>query len=225
MRGEVLKPDDREGPGLILGEDGRRYLFTAARVHKGASLAPGNAVDFIPLGEDARDIYLLAAPAASPAPSIRRPAQDVTAASARSDGLFTYYLRAVTRDYFKFTGRSRRAEYWSFLGVSIVLLTACVIADTYLSEAFFGVSIDGEPDFTPMTSALFYIYSIVPSLSMTVRRLHDQGMSGWMLLLNFIPYLGGLILFILMFFDSHRQPNKHGPSPKYGPAQTVDVFS
>ena len=227
MRGEVLKPDDTEGPGLILGEDGRRYHFTAARVHKGAVLAPGNAVDFIALGEDARDIYPLGVPAASSAPpaNVRTPLDFTPAASTKGDGLFTYYLRAVTRNYFKFTGRSRRAEYWSFILVTIVLLTACVIVDSYLSETIFGVDAAGAPNFIPMSSGLLYIYSIVPSISIVVRRLHDQGMSGWMLLLNVIPYLGGIIIFILMFFDSHRQPNKHGPSPKYGPAQTVNVFT
>jgi flagellar biosynthesis/type III secretory pathway M-ring protein FliF/YscJ len=45
MRGEVLKPDDATGPGLILGEDGKRYQFTSARVHKGAALAAGAGGD------------------------------------------------------------------------------------------------------------------------------------------------------------------------------------
>ena len=50
-------------------------------------------------------------------------------------------------------------------------------------------------------------------------------MSGWLYLLNLIPYIGPIILFILMFFDSRPSPNKHGVSPKYGGAQTVDVFA
>lgn len=234
MRGEVVRPEGPDGPGVILGEDGRRYAYTAARVHKGAVLAPGSEVDFIALGEDARDIYPLGASGASGGSGASASAQAQLAAgpegfsaltSVKADGLFTGYFRAATRNYFKFTGRARRAEYWSFVLVTIILLTACIIADTYISEAFFGPEANGNPPFVPMLSTVLYIYSIVPGVSVTVRRLHDQGMSGLVFFVILIPYLGGLILFILMFFDSHRDPNKHGSSPKYGPAQTVNVFA
>ncbi|MBA3067143.1 MAG: DUF805 domain-containing protein [Hyphomonas sp.] len=231
MRGEVVRPEDPDGPGVILGEDGRRYAYTAARVHKGAVLAQGSAVDFIALGEDARDIYPLGAPGGSGAPAGAQaqlaavPEGFSVLSSVKADGLFTGYFRAATRNYFKFTGRARRAEYWSFVLVTIILLTACIIADTYISEAFFDPEANGNPPFVPILSTVLYIYSIVPGVSVTVRRLHDQGMSGLVFFVILIPYLGGLILFILMFFDSHRDPNKHGPSPKYGPAQAVNVFA
>jgi uncharacterized membrane protein YhaH (DUF805 family) len=230
MRGEVLKPDDAYGPGVILGEDGRRYSFTAARVHKGEALKAGSRVDFIALGDDARDIYPLAAPGASvssPAPAsvLAAPVSFAPIGPAKGDGMFKYYARAVTRNYFKFTGRARRAEYFSFLFITIILLVVLTVVDVMLSEAFVGSDNYDSEDYIPITSGLLYIYSLIPSMSVTVRRLHDQNMSGWMLLMNFVPYLGGLILFILMFFDSHRNPNKHGTSPKYGGDQTADVFA
>ena len=229
MRGEVLKPDDADGPGVILGEDGRRYYFTAARVYKGEALKAGARVDFIALGEDARDIYPLAAPVSAPAPALASvsaaPVSFAPIGPAKSDGMFKYWFQAVTRNYFKFTGRARRAEYFSFLFITIILLVVLTIVDVMLSEAFVGANNYTSEDYIPITSALLYIYILIPSMSVTVRRLHDQDMSGWMLLLNFVPYLGGLILFILMFFDSHRKSNKHGPSPKYGGDQTADVFA
>ncbi|MBI1398988.1 DUF805 domain-containing protein [Hyphomonas sp.] len=230
MRGEVLKPDDPYGAGVILGEDGRRYYFTAARVHKGEALKAGSRVDFIGLGEDARDIYPLGPPGASvssPAPAsvLSAPINFAPVGPAKGDGMFKYYFRAVTRNYFKFTGRARRAEYFSFLFITLVLLVVLTIADVMLSEAFVGADNYNSEEYIPITSGLLYIYSLIPSMSVTVRRLHDQGMSGWMLLMNFVPYLGGVILFILMFFDSHRNPNKHGPSPKYGGDETADVFA
>lgn len=224
MRGEVLKPDDAEGPGLILGEDGKRYHFTAARVHRSAALPSGAAVDFIPLGEDARDIYLLASKQAV-LPPINTDAAYVPAVSTKSEGMFRYFLRALSRNYFQFYGRARRAEYWGYTLFYVVTLIVCFIADSVVSAFVFAAYADGEAGFLPIFICLFYVYSIIPGISITVRRLHDQDMSGWLFLLNMIPYIGPIILFILMFFDSRPQPNKHGPSPKYGGAQTVDVFA
>jgi uncharacterized membrane protein YhaH (DUF805 family) len=224
MRGEVLKPDDAEGPGLILGEDGKRYHFTAARVHRSAALPAGAAVDFIALGEDARDIY----PLSGGRPVLPPPNTDaayIPAVSTKSEGMFRYFLRALSRNYFQFYGRARRAEYWGYTLFYVITLIVCFIADSVVSAFVFSAYADSEYGFLPIFILLFYVYSIIPGISITVRRLHDQDMSGWLYLLNIIPYIGPIILFILMFFDSRPNPNKHGPSPKYGGAQTVDVFA
>lgn len=224
MRGEVLKPDDADGPGLILGEDGKRYHFTSARVHRSAALPAGAAVDFIPLGEDARDIFLLASKQ-TVLPPINTDAAYVPAVSTKSEGMFRYFLRALSRNYFQFYGRARRAEYWGYTLFYVITLIVCFIADSVVSAFVFAAYADGEAGFLPIFIVLFYVYSIIPGISITVRRLHDQDMSGWLFLLNIIPYIGPIIIFILMFFDSRPQLNKHGPSPKYGGAQTVDVFA
>jgi len=55
---------------------------------------------------------------------------------------------------------------------------------------------------------------IVPSIALQVRRFHDQDRSGWMALLNFIPYLGGLIVFVFMCLDGTHGPNRFGPDTK-----------
>ncbi len=224
MRGEVLKPEDASGPGLILGEDGKRYHFTNARVHRGAALAAGAAVDFIGLGEDARDIYPLAS-TGSPPPNINTDAAYIPAVAAKSEGMFRYFLRALSRNYIQFYGRARRAEYWGYVLFLVLALVLFLLIDAVISVAFFGVDTAGDPNFFPILTVLFYLYSVIPGIAVTIRRLHDQDMSGWLYLLNFVPYIGGIIIFILMFFDSRAQPNKHGPSPKYGAAQTVDVFA
>lgn len=224
MRGEVLKPEDASGPGLILGVDGKRYHFTTAHVHRAAVLPAGAQVDFIGLGEDARDIYIVAS-AQSELPVTNTDAAYIPAVAAKSDGMLRYFLRALSRNYFQFYGRARRAEYWGYLFFYIVTLIVCFVADSVVSASVFIAYADGEAGFLPIFIVLFYFYSLIPGISITVRRLHDQDMSGWLYLINFIPYIGAIILFILMFFDSRPQPNKHGPSPKYGGAQTVDVFA
>ena len=55
---------------------------------------------------------------------------------------------------------------------------------------------------------------LVPSLGVASRRLHDTGRSGKWYLVTFVPYIGGLILMILLAVDGDRGPNQYGPDPK-----------
>jgi len=227
MRGEVLKPDGPDGPGLILGEDGKRYYYAAARVHRGAALAAGSAVDFIGLGEDARDIYPLGGAAAAPAPpaGFSPDAAYMPAVAAKADSLFKYFTRTITKNYFQFYGRARRAEYWGFVLFLMIFVIVFFMLDALIAGILVNSGGVSESFFLPILSGLFYLYCIIPGMAVTIRRLHDQDMTGWLYLINFIPYIGGIIVFILMFFDSRPNPNKHGASPKYGAAQTIQVFS
>jgi uncharacterized membrane protein YhaH (DUF805 family) len=52
-------------------------------------------------------------------------------------------------------------------------------------------------------------------LAVTVRRLHDTGKSGWMLLIGLIPFVGPIILLVFYFTDGEPGANQYGPSPKY----------
>ena len=67
-------------------------------------------------------------------------------------------------------------------------------------------------------SGLFQgIYSLVvliPGLALAVRRLHDVGKSGWMLLIALIPLIGAIWLLVLMVTDSKEGTNKWGENPK-----------
>lgn len=223
MRGEVLKPDDPDGEGLILGKDGNRYRFTTARVHKNAQLPAGTPVDFIALGEEARDIYVLEAPA--PAPAEPPPVPSAPATQARRDSLFKYFLRAISKNYFKFSGRARRAEYWGFVLFQVSALFLLLIPDSIVTALVYGTTDPERIEFIPVFTLLFYIYCIVPGISVAVRRLHDRDLSGWLYLVNVIPYIGGIILFVFMCLDSRRESNKHGPSPKYAGVAVADTFA
>jgi uncharacterized membrane protein YhaH (DUF805 family) len=61
---------------------------------------------------------------------------------------------------------------------------------------------------------MYLLISFIPSLSITVRRLHDSGKSGWWLLLNIIPYLGWFVILIFTCMDGERRSNRWGPNPK-----------
>lgn len=236
MRGEVLKPDNIEGAGLILGEDGQRYQFTQLQVRNGAVLHAGQTVDFISMGDEARDIYALGAAAAPAQPATAPPtyagaqpampaAAYATAVPLKSDGLWTYFTRALTKNFAQFHGRARRAEYWGYVLFATIFYVAALLVDMMLSLAFYGTDEYGDPIILPILFIVFVLYNILPSLSITIRRLHDRDLSGWMYLISFIPYIGGLILLVFILLDSKPATNKHGPSPKYMGATTADTFA
>lgn len=112
----------------------------------------------------------------------------------------------VFKKTFDFSGRSRRKEYWMFVlfttVISIVLSIIDVIAGLQLTEDI-GV-----------LGGLFSLLIIIPTFSVTVRRLHDIGRSGWWVLLTFIPLIGWITLFIFSLLDSQSGTNAYGPSPK-----------
>ena len=127
--------------------------------------------------------------------------------------------------YAEFDGRSRRMEYWMFtLGYWIVLTIWVVLS--FLVGALIG---GREGDDFAVGMMLIGIVVIVlglfiPSLAVSIRRLHDQGKSGWFYLISFIPYVGGIILLVLMCIAGDEGENEYGPDPKL-PGYDEDVFA
>lgn len=78
-----------------------------------------------------------------------------------------------------------------------------------------GVLIEGQM-FGWITLA-YGIVVIIPNITVTVRRLHDIGMSGWWILINFVPFVGFIGLLILALFDSQPHHNEYGANPKQIP--------
>lgn len=234
MRGQVLKADTADGLGIILGDDGQRYRFSQAQVRDDSRLAQGHVVDFIGMGDEARDIYRLKAAADAPAAPASQPAAAAPAAYAapaygftpavKSDGIWTYFLRTISSNYFQFNGRARRQEYWGYILFYILAYFVTIILDTILTFSVFDIDQAEEGYFLPLFTVLWLLYNIIPGIAVTVRRFHDQDLSGWMYLLNFIPYVGGLVVLVFMFIDSRADENVHGPSPKYQAQGAADAF-
>ncbi|MDY0077004.1 MAG: DUF805 domain-containing protein [Bacteroidales bacterium] len=63
-------------------------------------------------------------------------------------------------------------------------------------------------------SGIYSLALIIPSLAVAVRRLHDVGKSGWMILIGLIPLIGFIWLLVLMVTDSKPGENQYGPNPK-----------
>jgi len=116
-----------------------------------------------------------------------------------------WYL-AVLRKYSRFRGRSRRKEYWMFVLFHFLAIVLLVAIDSFL----FSRSV--TPIF-PLTW-LYLLGTFVPSLAVSVRRLHDIGKSGWWYLITVIPTIGTLVLIIFCLLDSEAGTNQYGANPK-----------
>lgn len=134
------------------------------------------------------------------------------------------YMLMPLRRYFDFAGRSRRKEYWMFF------LLNFVVASILLGIGFsLGFSIDsyGEPAvgsgywLVMGLLGIYWLAVLIPSIAVQVRRFHDQDKSGWFVLINFVPYIGSLIVLVFMLLEGTRGPNKYGPDPKAGEARGV----
>lgn len=117
-----------------------------------------------------------------------------------------WYLK-VLNQYADFSGRARRIEYWMFFLFNMIFAIVAMILDNIL-----GLTLGQLPY---GVFYLFYVIAVfIPGLAVVVRRLHDAGQSGWMILIALIPLIGAVWLFILMLTDSEPGENKYGPNPK-----------
>lgn len=123
-----------------------------------------------------------------------------------------YWYLEVFRRYAEFSGRSRRKEYWMFALFNVLFVLGLAVVMAVLASIFGDT---GIVFIIPVIILIIYFAVVfIPALAVTVRRLHDTGKSGWFILLNFIPYVGGLILFIFTVLDSEPGENQWGPNPK-----------
>jgi uncharacterized membrane protein YhaH (DUF805 family) len=127
-----------------------------------------------------------------------------------------YWVMAVA-NYAVFSGRARRAEYWFFTLWQIIFAMIVGIVGVATDALVYVASGEPTADQAPFTNLFLSVYmlaTLLPSLAVTVRRLHDTGRSGWLILLGLIPGIGGLILLIFEVKDSQPQTNAYGPNPK-----------
>ena len=112
-----------------------------------------------------------------------------------------YYILAFQK-YGQFSGRATRSEYWWFYLVTIAVSLLLAILDSVFSIPF------------TLLSTIYFFASLIPSLAIQVRRLHDVNKSGWYMLLNFVIIIGWIWLLVLNILDSTPGANKYGPNPK-----------
>ncbi|MFN0277822.1 MAG: DUF805 domain-containing protein [Pyrinomonadaceae bacterium] len=117
-----------------------------------------------------------------------------------------WYL-GVLKKYAVFSGRARRKEYWMFVLFNAIFTIAAMILDNVLGIAIKDVG------YGPLY-ILYTLATLVPTIAVAVRRLHDSGKSGWFILLALIPCIGGIILFVFAVTPGDTGTNEYGEDPK-----------
>ena len=111
-----------------------------------------------------------------------------------------YYLDVVKK-YAQFDGRARRKEYWMYTLFYAIIGAVVSILDTAIGAG-------------GIISIIYWLAFILPTLGVTVRRLHDTDRSWTWILITFVPIIGSLWLLVLMCLDSTPGENRFGENPK-----------
>lgn len=119
-----------------------------------------------------------------------------------------WYLKVVRDNYANFEGRARRQEYWMFTLINVLIFFVLAFVSGLLADS-------GDASVIPIIIiGVYFLAILVPSIAVTVRRLHDTGKSGWYYLLSFIPYIGGIIMLVFTVQNGDVGLNQYGPDPK-----------
>ena len=130
---------------------------------------------------------------------------------------FVGAIKTCFHKYVDFSGRARRSEYWWFYFLNVIISAFMIVGMIVMAEN------QGSywKDEWYYVGLVFFISSLIaclatalPGLAVFVRRMHDIGKSGWLFLIGIIPYIGFIILIILLVQDSEPNSNKYGECPK-----------
>src|SRR5437868_7694239 len=129
------------------------------------------------------------------------------------------------KHYADFEGRSPRSEYWWFtLFQWLVYVVLCVLF--FVGAAGSGPAGPGAFSWVVFAVGMLFLMAMfIPNLAMFVRRLHDQDLSGWFILLSFIPYIGGIIAIVFICIRGTNGPNRFGSDPFGGERHLEQVFA
>jgi len=140
----------------------------------------------------------------------RQPERDA-AHGPRSVGPIGAVVAAFTR-VLDYGGRSSRSEYWWMALAWGLIQFGIVFAIAGWSVSTARAAGSRTPTDTTGLELVLYAVTIVVSLPLLIRRLHDTGRSGWWCLLALIPF-GGLVLLVFTVQASQHGRNQYGPGP------------
>lgn len=122
---------------------------------------------------------------------------------------FSQAIQSVFSKATKLEGRAPRSEYWYW-----VLFTFIVQMFTIIPIILVAMMIPQRDVWAILpfliAAGSIWVFLWITRITVTVRRYHDQGLSGWMFFIGFIPAVGGLLEIIFMLQPSQPGSNKYG---------------
>ena len=141
-------------------------------------------------------------------------------------GLTEAVTTCLKLKYFTVSGRAARSEYWYFVLFQMMVYFLLVVL------LFVVASLDDFLDGEVSTGGwimlgvilVFFLGTLIPAITVTVRRLHDRNLSGWWYLayvaVSFVPvldWISSIVLLVVMCLKGTDGDNKYGPDPLTGP--------
>ena len=202
MKGSILDFSIQTNTGIISGDDQNRYNFTGAEWRGQRPPARGDRVDFDVDNAGSAIQIFTALGHSNPVQNISNQLDKLSDQNKAEEqfNMIDWFVKGL-KNYANFKGRARRKEYWFFVLCQFLLIFIAAIIDSILFD----------------NPALFYSITalglFIPSLAVAVRRMHDIGKSGWLLLLSLIPLIGRIVIFWLAS-ETKQENNQWGQPAK-----------
>lgn len=184
MHGQVISVDEATGDGVIVGDDGAHYAFTASACR--GRLGVGQKVEFSTQDGVAADIFKLSAArhrlGLTPPPEIPPEQALDTPLGYMANGGWGQLLWSAD-------GRITRSEFWKAWGV------------LWLVGILLG--------WIPVVGSLVGFATLWPSVVIQTKRLHDIGRTGW---LQILPFVAWVLIIPISLFLAARTMNDAAPS-------------
>lgn len=111
------------------------------------------------------------------------------------EAVISFYVNS-----FNFRGRASRSEYWWTALYQILFVVVAITVSSIIEILYF-------------LFLIVFLLSIIPSISVTIRRLHDTDKPWYIILISCIPYIGSLILLFFLTQESTTGKNRFGFPP------------
>jgi uncharacterized membrane protein YhaH (DUF805 family) len=117
-------------------------------------------------------------------------------------------VKTCFQKYVTFSGRATRPEYWLFTLFNFICMVVLGLADgalfSTIDQATGAVTNSGP------LGTIFTLATLLPAISVSVRRMHDIDKSGWFVLINLIPIVGWIIFIVWAATKGTEGSNRFG---------------
>lgn len=124
---------------------------------------------------------------------------------------FAQAVKTCFSKYVSFEGRAARPEFWWFyLFTILVFIAEAIVLLIFLGVSAAANSVEWLWIIWLVVMVLTGLALVLPTISVSVRRLHDTHNSGWLWWIQLVPYIGTVVYLVLMLLPTYPVSNKYG---------------